>query len=413
MIWIVAASHILMAALLVTTWRYTKFLTRPSATAESWTPKAAIFVPVPSPAVADVDALDSLFEQDYPDYEVLFGVLSRRDAAYEPLIALCERHRGRARVVVSGPSKTCSDKIQNLLACYDASHYATEIFVLMDADLMPERTLLRRLARPLVNPSVGAATAHRWLGSGGSLAGTLAAMANAAGLVGVWLFARVCGGVIAIRRDSFEWLDVPATWSRAASEDITICSLLVERGLRIVHVESGLVLSRQRHDLASYWNHTVTQLVMARVYAPKLWWQLFGFFLCTVPIGAYGLASVVARFAGRGLSSLDIGAALIPVALTLQGWILIDGAQRMFARQGLAPPRIPASCMPLYVLAVALGALQILVSAVSSSVVVDGVRYRLDARDRTTVARVPFIAAGGPSAFVAASRERSRGPRRS
>jgi len=397
MIWIVSVSYVLMAGLLVATWCYGKFLARSPLTEEASTPRAAIFVPVPRLAPADVDALEGLFEQDYPNFEVLFGVLTRRDPAYEQLIALCERHRGRARVVASGPSQTCSDKIQNLLACYDACHHATEVLVLMDSDLAPDPTLLRRLVRPLVDPVVGAVTAHRWIGARGrSLAGALAAMANAAGLVSVWLFARVCGGVIAIRKDTFEWLDVPATWSRAASEDITICSLLADRGLRIVHAEGGIVTSRQRHDARSYWSHIVSQLVMARVYAPALWWELLGFHVSTVPIAVYGLGSVVASLAGRQLSGIEIGAALLPVAFGVQGWILIRGVQRILVQRGETLSRIPGFYLPLYVLAMAIGVLQILASAASNSVVVDGVRYRLDPRDPTSVARLPFSAAGGP-----------------
>jgi hypothetical protein len=408
-IWIVAASYVLMTGLLVATWRYRKFLARSPATADFYTPKAAVFVPVPSQAVADVDALEVLFAQDYPDYEILFGVLTRRDAVYDRLIALCERHRGRARVVASAPSTKCSDKIQNLLACYDACHHGTEVLVLMDADLAPDPTLLRRLVRPLVEPRVGAVTAHRWLaGDEESLAGVLAAMANAAGLVSIWLFARVCGGVIAIRRDSFEWLNVPATWSRAAAEDLTLCALIADRGLRIVQAESGLVRSRQRHELASYWSHVVSQLAMARVYAPALWWQLLCFYLCTVPTGLYGLAGAIARLAGRELSTADLAAMLLPVAIVVQGWILIDGAQQVFAHRGEPLRRIPASWMPAYLFAIAIGALQILASAATSSVVIDGVRYRLAARDRTPTSGAPFSAGRGPSAYAEALRERSR-----
>jgi len=412
MIWIVAASYALMTGLLIATWRYRKFLAGAPATAPSYTPKAAVFVPVPSMAEAEVDALEVLFEQDYPDYEVLFGVVTRRDAAYGRLITLCERHRGRARVVPSGPSTKCSDKIQNLLACYDACHHGTEVLVLMDADLSPDPTLLRRLVQPLVEPRVGAVTAHRWLAaSERSLAGTLASMANAAGLVSVWLSARACGGVIAIRRDYFEGLDVPAAWSRAASEDIPLCSLLADRGLRIEHADSGLVLSRQLHDWSSYWNHIVSQLVMARVYAPTLWWQILCFYLCTVPTGVYGLTRAIARIGGSELSAVDVAAMLLPVVFVVQGWILIDGAQHLFARRGEAVAAIPCSWMPAYVLAMAIGVLQLLASAATSSVVVDGVRYRLDAHDRAAVVRMPLSAARGPSAFAEASRERARGAR--
>jgi cellulose synthase/poly-beta-1,6-N-acetylglucosamine synthase-like glycosyltransferase len=398
MMWILAASYTLMTGLLIATWRYRKFLARSAARIPpSYTPKAALFVPVPGLAAAEVDELEVLFAQDYPDYEILFGVLTRSDPAYDRLIALCERHRGRARVVPSGPSTTCSDKIQNLLACYEACHHETEILVLMDADLVPDSALLRRLVGPLIEPRVGAVTAHRWLsGDSRSFAGTLAGMANAAALVSMWLFSRVCGGVLAIRRDAFEWLDVPAKWGKAMSEDITICSLLVEKGLRIVQAESGLVLSRRRHRWSTYWSDIVSQLVLARVYAPLLWWQLFGFYLLTVPTGAYGLAKALARLTGSELSALDIGALSLSVVFMLQGWLVIDGAQRLFTRRGESVRAIPLALIPAYPLAMAIGALQLLVSAGRNSISVDGVRYRLDARDRTAVARDPFNATSGP-----------------
>ena len=393
MVWIVAASYAVMMGLLVATWRYRKFLANEQVHNPSYTPKAALFVPVPNLAPADVEQLEVLFEQDYPDYEILFGVLTRRDSAYDRLIELCERHRGRARVVPAGPSTTCSDKIRNLLACYEACHHETEVLVLMDADLVPDPTLLRRLVRPLVDPRVGAATAHRWLaGDALSFAGTLAAMANAAGLVSVWLFSRICGGVIAVRRDNFEWLDVPTTWGKAASEDMTLCSLLAERGLRIVQATSGLVRSRQRHHWSSYWSHIVSQLVMARVYAPGLWWQLFGFYLLTVPTSAYGLVSAVLWLAGGELTAATVGALLFPFAFMLQGWLVIDGAEQSLARRGESAQGIRRASLLAYPLAMAVGLLQLVVSAASRSVVVDGVRYRLQAHDRTAVVRVPLSA---------------------
>jgi hypothetical protein len=398
MMWILAASYTLMTGLLVTTWRYRRFLTKCAAQSRApYTPKTALFVPVPGLAAAEVDELEVLFAQDYPDYEILFGVMTRRDPAYDRLIALCERHRGRARVVPSGPSTTCSDKIRNLLACYEACHHETEILVLMDADLVPDPALLRRLVGPLIEPRVGAVTAHRWLaGDARSLAGTLAAMANAAALVSIWLFSRVCGGVLAIRRDAFEWLDVPARWGTAASEDIPVCSLLVEKGLRIVHAESGLVRSRRRHRWSTYWSDIVSQLVLARVYAPRLWWQLFGFYILTVPTGVFGLSRAVGRLTGRELATLDIGALLLSVAFMLQGWLVIDGAQRLFARRGESIRAIPLALIPAYPLAMAIGAVQILVSAGRKAISIDGVRYRLDGHDRTAVAHDPFNATSGP-----------------
>jgi len=393
MISIVAASYVLMTGLLVATWRYRKFLARRVVTDPSYTPKAALFVPVPTLAASEVDRLEALFHQDYPDYEVLFGVLTIRDSAYSRLVALCDRHRGRGRVVLSGPSTKCSDKIRNLLACYEACHQASEVLVLMDADLAPDPMLLRRLVRPLVEPTVGAVTAHRWIACGEwSLAGTLAAMANAAGVVSVWLFSRVCGGVIAIRRDNFEWLDVPSLWSKVASEDITLCSLLAGRGLRIVQAENGLVLSSRTHDWRGYWALIVSQLVMARVYAPTLWGQLLGFYVVTMSATGYGWIRGAEWMSGNEVSVAAKAAMLLPILFMIQGWMLIDGAQRLFARRGERVLLMTPAFMPVYVLAMAIGVAQILVSAISNTIVVEGVRYRIDAPDRTSVERAPLSA---------------------
>jgi hypothetical protein len=137
-------------------------------------------------------------------------------------------------------------------------------------------------------------------------------------------------------------------------------------------------------------------LVLARVYAPVLWWQLLGFYSLTVPTGAYGLAKAFARLGGRELSTPDIGALMLSVVFMLQGWLVIDGAQRLFARRGESVRGIPLALIPAYPLAMAIGAFQILVSAGRNWISVDGARYRLDARNRTAVARAPFSATSGP-----------------
>ena len=101
--------------------------------------------------------LESFFEQDYPEYEIIFGA---RDPE-NPALAIAERVRGRfprvrSQVVLSGPPTWPNAKVfslQKMIAATDRSY-----FVISDSDVRVAPDFLRSTIPPLLDPKVGLVT---------------------------------------------------------------------------------------------------------------------------------------------------------------------------------------------------------------------------------------------------------------
>ncbi len=101
--------------------------------------------------------LESFFEQDYPDYEVIFGA---RDAE-NPALAVAERVRARfprvkSQIVLSGPPTWPNAKVfslEKMIAATDRSY-----FVISDSDVQVASDFLRNTIPPLLDPKVGLVT---------------------------------------------------------------------------------------------------------------------------------------------------------------------------------------------------------------------------------------------------------------
>lgn len=385
---LVAAAYVLVLGLVVATWLHRRFLLRPSPIDPSYHPKVAMLVPVRGLDPGFVGHVELLLALDYPDYEVIFGVADTDDPAYDVLRSLCALHPRGGRIVVAGVPTTCSDRIHNLLACHRAAAADAEILAMVDVDVELHPLLLRRLVSPLRDATVGAVTGYRWLvATAPSLARTVATMTNAAGAVSFWLSNNVWGGTLAIRRETFDALNVPRVWRTAASDDLTLRNVLRRPGLRVVSISDGLGVSRQSHTWSTYWESLVPQLIAARVYTPALWWQLAAFYGVTMSAVAYGVLGSVAVAAGWWADAAPLSALPLPVLLMVQGWLVIDGAQRAIRRRGEVIPEIGWRSMPVYVIAVAIGLAQVLASATGRWILWRGVLYRLHAPDRTEVIR--------------------------
>jgi len=404
---LVAAAYVLLLGLLVATWFYRRFLLRPSPIDPAYRPKVGLLVPVQELGPEFTHHAESLLALDYPDYTVVFGVADSDDPAYDVLRRLCALHPKRCRVVLAGAPTTCSDRIHNLLACYRETAADAEVLVMVDADVEVHPLLLQCLVTPLRDPTVGAVTGYRWLvARSPGLVRTVAAMANAVGAVSFWLSSNVWGGTLAIRRETFEALDVPRAWRTAASDDLTLRKALRRHGLRVVAIADGLGVSRQPDAWPRYWDFVVRQLVVARVYTPALWWQAAAFHAVTMSGVAYGAFGGLAMVADWSIVTAPLWALPLPVLLMVQGWLMIDGAQRAIRRSGEAVPEIGWRSMPLYVVAVVIAVAQMLASATRNWILWHGVFYRLHAPDRTGVIRpgstwtpvVPALAASAAHA---------------
>ena len=104
--------------------------------------------------------LESFICQDYPHYEVIFGVKDRDDPAYPIAVDVCKDHPDRnVKVVVGEKGRGANRKVRNLRNIYDHVSPDALILVLSDSDTRVSRDYIRHMVKPLRNdPEIGAVT---------------------------------------------------------------------------------------------------------------------------------------------------------------------------------------------------------------------------------------------------------------
>ncbi len=128
-----------------------------AATPSASLPPVTIFKPVHGMEEELAANLESFFQQDYPDYEVIFGV---RDAE-NPAVKIAEEVRARyphvpSRVILSGPPLWPSAKVFSLDQMIAAS--TRSYFIISDSDVRVAPDFLHNTIPPLLDPRVGLVT---------------------------------------------------------------------------------------------------------------------------------------------------------------------------------------------------------------------------------------------------------------
>ncbi len=106
----------------------------------------------------------------------------------------------------------------------------SEVFVFVDTDARPRSDWLRSLVAPLHDERIGAATGYRWfIPERGGFASHLRSVWNAsiASALGEREDKNFCwGGSTAIRKATFEKLEVAERWHGTVSDDFTLTRVL-------------------------------------------------------------------------------------------------------------------------------------------------------------------------------------------
>jgi ceramide glucosyltransferase len=219
--------------------------------------------------------LQTLLEQDYPHYEVLFVF----DAADDPAIQFVGHGSSRiARTIIAGSATDSGQKVHNLRVAAAQVSPNTEVLVFVDTDARPAKDWLRCLVAPLADETLGASTGYRWfVPSKGGIASRLRGVWNAsvASALGHDTAKNFCwGGSTAIRRTTFEKLNVSERWRGTVSDDFTITRVLKEAKLPIHFTPHCLVASVGDCDFKELFEFTTRQIKITRVYASHLWLPL-------------------------------------------------------------------------------------------------------------------------------------------
>jgi ceramide glucosyltransferase len=217
-------------------------------------------------------ALASICEQDYPRFQVIFGVEDPNDAA----LAAVARVRARfpacdIEVVAGGTQAGNNRKVANLINMLSAARY--DMLVISDSDVRAAPDCLRRIVAALEVPGTGLVTTlYAGLPAQGSLAAQLGATAITHGFLPGTLLARICGrrdalgATMALRRETLAAVGGFAALRDHLADDNLLGQKVRELGLTIAlaatvpgtTVPEARLSALFRHELR--WARTIRSL---------------------------------------------------------------------------------------------------------------------------------------------------------
>ena len=153
---------------------------------------------------------NSFCQQDYQNYEVVFGVMDLNDPAIPILKKLVARYPDRAKLIFGLEIRGINHKFSNLTHLLEVAQH--EIIVLTDSDIWVKPEYLRTVTSPLADPKVGIVTCGYLGHQPNSLPATLASLGRCIDFIPSVLIARsldrglkfALGATIATRKSVLE-----------------------------------------------------------------------------------------------------------------------------------------------------------------------------------------------------------------
>jgi len=292
-------------------------------------PPVTVLKPVSGMDFRLYDHLRSFCEQDYPDYQVIFGVRSADDPAVPEIRRLIAALPGRDLDLVIDPaSHGANRKVSNL--CNMMARARHDILVIADSDMRVRPDYLAAVAQPFADPGVGAVTClYRGVPAGGALSRLTSLWISEWFLPSVLVAelleeVRYCfGATMAVRREILDGAGGFASLADYLADDYMIGQYTAASGHRVE-------ISRYLVDA------TVCEASLRDMFAHELRWARtmramrpggyrFSFLINAISVGLLaGFAAAAAvPWAGVGLVGAVIG---LRLALHRRVTALLGGA---------------------------------------------------------------------------------------
>ena len=240
-----------------------------------YTPFCSIIAPCRGVDEGLRENLAALFRQDFPDYEIIFVVDDERDESVKVIEKISRKGAKFAKLAVAGKAENESRKVHNLRRAVLEVSQKSEVFVFVDSDARPSENWLRNLIAPLQNEIVGCATGYRWFvqkRGGFSTALRVVWNASVASALGANLKSNFCwGGSLAVRRETFERLNIREKLEGTLSDDFTVTRLMKQANLPVYFVPQCLTATVEDCTFKQLLEFSTRQMKITRVYAAHLW----------------------------------------------------------------------------------------------------------------------------------------------
>jgi ceramide glucosyltransferase len=250
-------STIYLAMTLVATSRYLSRARAAKQAAEvtpaSSLPPVTIFKPIHGMEEQLAVNLESFFQQDYPDYEIIFGVRDMDNPAARIAEGISARYpHVPSKIIVSGPPAWPNAKVFSLDKMIRAS--SRSHFIISDSDVRVAPDFLRNTIPPLLDPQVGLVTCMyhgipasdfwSWLEALG-LSVEMSSGVMVADMMEGMRFA--LGPAMAVRRDAIDAIGGIAAVADYYSDDFELGNRIWAKSYKVVlshHIVRNVLTSR-------------------------------------------------------------------------------------------------------------------------------------------------------------------------
>ena len=297
-------------------------------------PPATVLKPLCGQEAGLYADLRSFCEQDYPAWQIVFGVRDAHDPALDTVHRLqAEFPQLDLQVAINPAQHGTSSKVSNLVNMMPLTRY--DYLVIADSDVRVAPDYLRRVIAPLLDDSVGIVTClyHGRPRPGlWSLLGSLfinewfIPSVRVAALLGSRSFA--FGATIALRRETLQQIGGFAAIANQLPDDYRLGELTRRRGLRTVLSEAEVETCVDEATLSGLLQHELRWLRTIRTVQP------YGYALAGITFGI-PVACLGSLLAGGSAATLAM------LAITAGARLMINSMPRR-ARSPLAQPGLVA-----------------------------------------------------------------------
>ncbi|MGB0122611.1 MAG: glycosyltransferase [Silvibacterium sp.] len=314
---------------------------RKRAAGHTFLPPVSLFKPLHG-AEPDLEAhLATFFEQDYPEFEILFGARVATDAGFEAARRVAARYpHVPVKFVLTGEpwqinAKVCTLELMEKAAAHD-------IFIISDSDVCVTPNYLREVVAPFAEGKIGAVTClYRGVAERGLWAKLEAAgmsIEMTAGVVVADLMEGMqftLGPTMAARRSCVREIGGFGVLGRYCADDFVLGNAIAAKGHTVVlstHVIDHLVLNS---DFVDSQKHQIRWMKSTRFSRPK---GHFGTLLTfSVPFGLLAcFAAMLLHHPVLGLGLLAYSVVARAIVALVVGWAVVQ--ERHLLRTALLFP---------------------------------------------------------------------------
>jgi ceramide glucosyltransferase len=290
-------------------------------------PAVSVLKPVHGLEAQLKENIESFFQQDYPNYEILFAADEANDAALDVVREVSARYPHiRSRVLITGTP--WPNPVVYSFHCM-AEAAAHDILVTTDSDVEVDPNYLREIVAPLLDPQVGMVTCiYRGKNTAGFFSGLTAIGMSVEMTAGV-LVANLLEGMkfglgptTVVRKDSLASIGGYTALRDYIAYDFAIGNLIAKAGYRVVlsaHIIDHVV---NQKSFRRMWQNQLRWAQTTRYSRPK---GHFGSGLIfAIPYGILGL--IAAGLLGHwGIGALLLTAAVLNrlAEAWLVGWMVV------------------------------------------------------------------------------------------